>query len=269
MDLYSFENPLPKEVENSIILGTSENMSELPDSSVHFVFTSPPYNVGKEFDQDYTLEEYLDFLRRVFQEVHRVLVFGGRVCINIGSIGRRPYIPLASYVNLLMIDLGFFMRGEVIWHKLKAGAKGIHFGTWLSAVNPVMFNCHEYILVFSKGRFKRDCPEGRRSTISKEDYMKYTESVLYVNTESAKRIGHPAPFPVELPRGFIELYTFSGEVVLDPFMGSGSTAIAALKTGRRFVGYEINEAYIRLANERIAREVPEATQLPLLSSDVL
>jgi site-specific DNA-methyltransferase (adenine-specific) len=150
-----------------------------------------------------------------------------------------------------MIELDFLMRGEIIWDKAASASTSTAWGSWQSASNPTLRDTHEYILVFSKGTFKRQKIEGRESTISKEEFLEYTKSVWGFASESAKKVGHPAPFPVELPYRLIQLYTYSNEFVLDPFMGSGQTALAALKTGRHYVGYEVNEEYLKLANERI------------------
>ncbi|QAV33305.1 site-specific DNA-methyltransferase (adenine-specific) [Fervidobacterium changbaicum] len=245
------ETPLPDEVINKIILKSSENMEELPDNSIHLMVTSPPYNVGKEYDEDLTLNEYRDFLKRVWREVYRVLVPGGRACINLANLGRKPYIPLHVYVIEDMLEVGFLMRGEVVWNKGATASSSTAWGSWMSASNPSLRDVHEYILIFSKGTFTRKNPKGRKSTISKEEFLEFTKSIWTFPAESAKKIGHPAPFPVELPYRCIQLYTFEGEVVLDPFMGSGQTAIAALMTGRNYVGYEINEEYLNLANRRI------------------
>jgi site-specific DNA-methyltransferase (adenine-specific) len=125
---------------------------------------------------------------------------------------------------------------------------------------------HEYILVFSKGNFSRKKPADRESTISREEFLEFTKSVWTFAAESAKKVGHPAPFPVELPYRLLQLYTYSGEVVLDPFMGSGQTALAALKAGRRFVGYDNDEAYVRLADRRIRAFLTENGQQILFSS---
>ena len=111
------EQEVPLEHVNRIFCKSSEEMAELPDNSVHLMVTSPPYNVGKDYDEDFTLEEYLGFLQRVWQEVHRVLVPGGRACVNIANLGRKPYIPLHSMVIQSMVALGFLMRGEIIWNK--------------------------------------------------------------------------------------------------------------------------------------------------------
>lgn len=244
------ENPISPEFLDKIICKSSEKMEEIPDNSIHLMVTSPPYNVGKEYDENLTLNEYREFLRKVWSEVKRVLVPGGRACINIANLGRKPYIPLHMFIVEDMLDLGFLMRGEIIWNKGSSGSPSTAWGSWLSAKNPVLRDVHEYILVFSKGMFSRGNLR-RKSTISKEEFLDFTKSVWTFAAEPATKIGHPAPFPVELPYRLIQLYTFEGEIVLDPFMGSGQTAIAAVKTHRHYVGYDINETYTKLAEKRI------------------
>lgn len=245
------ENQIPPEFLNKIFCKSSEKMEELPDNSVHLVVTSPPYNVGKEYDKNLTLNEYLEFLKRVWREVYRVLVPGGRICINIANLGRKPYIPLHAYIIRDMLEIGFLMRGEVIWNKGSSAGSSTAWGSWCSPANPTLRDIHEYILIFSKGSFQRKNPKHKRSTISKEEFLEFTKSIWTFPAVSAKEIGHPAPFPVELPYRCIQLYTYEEDVVLDPFMGSGQTAIAAIKTGRYYIGYEINEEYVNLAERRI------------------
>ncbi len=247
-----FETPLPHASTNAIFPKSAESMGELPDSSVHLMVTSPPYNVGKDYDQDLTLDEYRSFLNRVMREVRRVLVPGGRVCFNIANLGRRPYLPLHRFIIEDLLDLGFLMRGEIIWDKGSSAGSSTAWGSWTSAANPALRDVHEYILVLCKDNFRRPPVDGRESTITRDDFLECTRSVWQFPAESARRVGHPAPFPVELPRRCIELYTYAGEVVLDPFMGSGTTAIAALQAGRRFVGYEVSEEYIDLAHRRLS-----------------
>jgi site-specific DNA-methyltransferase (adenine-specific) len=244
------ENKVSKEYLDKIICKSCENMDELPDNSVHLMVTSPPYNVGKEYDENLTLKEYRIFLRKVWSEVKRVLVPGGRICINIANLGRKPYIPLHTYIIEDLLKLGFLMRGEIIWNKASSGSPSTAWGSWLSAKNPTLRDIHEYILIFSKDMFSRE-GLGRKSTISKNEFLEFTKSVWTFPAEPASKIGHPAPFPVELPYRLIQLYTFEGEIILDPFMGSGQTAIASIKTNRHFVGYEINEKYVKLAEKRI------------------
>lgn len=247
------ENPVPQEFLDKIFCKSSEKMDELPDHSIHLMVTSPPYNVGKEYDENLTLKEYRLFLKRVWSEVKRVLVPGGRACINIANLGRKPYIPLHAFIVEDMLDLGFLMRGEIIWNKASSGSPSTAWGSWLSAKNPTLRDIHEYILVFSNGMFTRGAPKGRKSSISRDEFLEYTKSVWTFSAESAQKVGHPAPFPVELPYRLIQLYTFEEEVVLDPFMGSGQCAIAAIKTNRHYIGYDINKEYVRLA-ERLIKD---------------
>tara|TARA_A100001035_G_C27767552_1_gene494492 strand:+ start:639 stop:1553 length:915 start_codon:yes stop_codon:yes gene_type:complete len=246
----------PENLKNQLICQDARNMSQIPSNSVHHMITSPPYNVSKEYDENLSLQEYLSLLREVFSEVYRVLVPGGRAVINIANVGRKPYIPLATYVNTIMIEIGFLMRGEVIWDKSASAGSSTAWGSFQSASNPCLRDVHEYILIFSKGSFslsrtEEEKSEGRINTIEKQEFIDLTKSIWRFPTASAKRIGHPAPFPIELPRRSIEFYTYAGDVVLDPFIGAGSTALAALNTGRFYVGFDISQDYIDLANNRI------------------
>ena len=228
----------------------------LPDSSVHLMVTSPPYNVGKEYDADLNLDEYFALLDGVFAETHRVLVSGGRACINIANVGRKPYIPYHKFIIDSMTKAGFLMRGEVIWDKGAGAGVSTAWGSWKSASNPILRDVHEYILVFCKGKYKRSS-KAKVSTISKEEFLEFTKSIWTFGPESAKKVGHPAPFPVELPYRCIQLYTFQNEVVLDPFAGLGTTAIAALKTNRHFVCLDSNKVYIEAATKRIHQYMKE------------
>lgn len=251
------EEPIPEKYLNKILCKSSEKLEELPENSVHLMVTSPPYNVGKEYDEDLTLEEYRILLKEVWSEVYRVLVPGGRICINIANLGRKPYIPIHSFIIEDMLDFGFLMRGEIIWNKSSSASPSTAWGSWLSATNPCLRDIHEYILVFSKNSFGRKNISNRENTISKEEFLEFTKSVWTFPAVSAKQVGHPAPFPVELPYRCIQLYTFEGEVVLDPFMGSGQTAIASIKANRYYVGYDIDEEYVKLAKRRIQEFIIE------------
>lgn len=150
----------------------------------------------------------------------------------------------------MMIDIGFSMRGEIIWNKASSASPSTAWGSWLSAANPILRDIHEYILIFSKGTYSRES-KNKENTISKEQFLEWTKSIWTMNAESARKVGHPAPFPEELPNRLIQLYSLKDDVVLDPFMGSGTTGLAALKCERRFVGYDIKEEYVKLANNRI------------------
>jgi site-specific DNA-methyltransferase (adenine-specific) len=257
----STENPIPTQYLDNIVCKSSENMNELPDSSVHLAITSPPYNVGKTYDQDLTLEEYRQMLKTVFEEVFRVLVIGGRVCINVANLGRKPYIPLHSHIVADMLEIGFLMRGEIIWNKGSSAGSSTAWGSWKSAANPSLRDVHEYILVFSKGSFSRSA-NGKQDTISKEEFLSYTKSVWEFPTESATRVEHPAPFPIELPYRCIQLYTFEGDIILDPFCGVGSSCIAAVKSRRHFVGYDNNQLFVDVAVKRIEQFIQKRNMQP-------
>ena len=262
------ENKVPEVALDRIFCKSSEKMGEIPNNSVHLMVTSPPYNVGKLYDKEMSLAEYREFLSSVWKEVYRVLVPGGRACINIANLGRKPYIPLHAFVIEDMIKLGFLMRGEVIWDKGATASSSVAWGTYLSAKNPVLRDSHEYILIFSKQTFTRGIKENMKSTMSKEEFIEYTKSVWSFGPESATKIGHPAPFPVELPNRCIKLYTFENEVVLDPFIGSGTTAVSALMLNRHFVGYEIDPEYVKLANKRINMILSKRKQQVLQESGI-
>ena len=260
-DVEYVENQIDPKNINKVFCKSSEAMSELPDNSVHLMVTSPPYNVGKEYDENLSLKEYRELLKRVFKETYRVLVPGGRACINVANLGRKPYIPLHSYIIEDMQSIGFLMRGEILWDKGSSASPSTAWGTYLKANNPVLRDIHEYILVFCKDTFTRLNPQKRKSTISKEEFLEFTKSVWKFAAERASKVGHPAPFPVELPYRLIQLYTFEDEIVLDPFVGSGTTCIAALKTKRKYVAYDIDKKYCDLAEKRIKEFLQEQTTL--------
>jgi site-specific DNA-methyltransferase (adenine-specific) len=234
---------------NQILNESCQNMYQIPDEAVHLTVTSPPYNVGKAYEDDLDLDEYLNFICKVFSEVYRVTVNGGRVVINIANTGRNPYIPLTTYYTNIMEKLGFLHRGVIVWDKGASGGNKTSWGSWMSATNPSLRDINEFILCFSKGGMARK--EEGESDLTRDEFLCYTKSVWKISAESAARIGHPAPYPVELPFRAIKLYSFKNDIVLDPFMGSGSTAIGALKAGRHFIGYELNEKYIQIAEKRI------------------
>jgi len=249
-DVLYIENPIPAEFLDHLVCKSSESMDELPNASIHLMVTSPPYNASKEYDQDLNLGEYLQMLNDVWQETYRVLVPGGRACINVANLGRKPYIPLHGYIIDQMLEIGFLMRGEIIWNKAASASQSTAWGSWQSASNPVLRDVHEYILVFSKDTFRRG-QENKENTIRKDDFLEWTKSVWNFPAASAKKIGHPAPFPEELPHRLIQLYTYKGEIVLDPFVGSGTTCLAAIKADRHYLGYDIKEEYLQIARERI------------------
>lgn len=226
----------------------------VPNNSVDLVFTSPPYNVGKEYDEDLSLTEFLDLITKVSQEVYRVLKPGGRYVINLANLGRKPYLPFHAYTYQIQSKIGFLPMGEIIWLKGKGANSSCAWGSWRSAKAPRLRDLHEYLLVFAKEAFAK--PEKGVSDLSAEDFMQASLSVWEIPPVSAKKIGHPAPFPVALAERVIKFYSYVGDVVLDPFNGSGTTCVAAKKLQRHYVGVDKVATYCQLAERRLQEIAP-------------
>ena len=261
---------VPSAMAEPLVAGDARHMGDVPDGSVALVVTSPPYFAGKQYEEELERDgvpasylEYLDMLREVFAECRRVLEPGGRIAVNVANLGRKPYRSLSSdVIRILQDDLGLLLRGELIWRKGDGASGNCAWGSFRSASNPVVRDITERVVVASKGRFdrartaKRRAAEGlpHTSTLTAEDFMSLTLDVWELAPESARRVGHPAPFPVELPAQLIRLYTYEGDLVLDPFLGSGSTVVAAAQLGRRYVGYDLDPAYVGIARRRLEAE---------------
>jgi site-specific DNA-methyltransferase (adenine-specific) len=257
-------------VLESCICGDARRMDAVADDSVALVVTSPPYFAGKQYEEELDREgvpgsylEYLQLLREVFAECKRVLEPGGRIAVNVANLGRKPYRSLAADVmSILQDDLHLLPRGEIIWQKGDGASGSCAWGSFRSPANPVLRDVTERVIVASKGRFGRAMsPKERRkaglpsqASIKADDFMALSLDVWDIPPESAVRVRHPAPFPVELPQRLIELYTFVGDLVVDPFLGSGSTVVAAHRTGRDAIGYDLDPAYVDLARARVASE---------------
>ncbi len=251
-EMNEIQVPEPGSWADQVYCSSSEDMKEVPDNSVAVAFTSPPYNVGKDYDDDMTLEGYLELIQNVGRDVYRVLRPGGRYIINVANLGRKPYIPIHTFFWDIHIECGFLPMGEIVWQKGKGANSSTAWGSWLSSKAPRLRDIHEYLLVLAKQDYSR--PDKGESDIEKDEFMASTLSVWEVPPESARRVGHPAPFPVKLAARVIRLYSYLGDVVLDPFVGSGSTCVAAALNGRHFVGYDISQEYVDLSWKRIREE---------------
>ena len=246
-----------------------DSHGRIADGSVALVVTSPPYFAGKEYEAvlgvghvpaDYAA--YLGMLHDVFRRCFEKLEPGGRIAVNVANLGRKPYRSLSRDTIDILERLGFLMRGEIIWQKGHAAGGSCAWGTYQRPANPVLRDITERVVIASKGRFDRALGATDRraaglpaeATVTKDEFVDATLDLWDIPSESASRVGHPAPFPVELPRRLIELYTYRGDLVYDPFMGSGTTAVAAVRTERHFVGFDTDEGYVVRARERVAEE---------------
>lgn len=269
--------PNPATIDEIFVKDARFMMEDLAPASVGLVVTSPPYFAGKEYEEalgEGSVPEnylnYLELLYEVFRECKEALEPGGRIAVNVANLGRKPYRSLASdVIEILQDRLGLLLRAEIVWVKGKGAGNSTAWGSFQSAANPVVRDLTERILIASKGRFDRAVPRKTRAiknmpsdvTISIEEFMAATVDVWDIPPESANRVGHPAPFPVELPERLIRMYTYKDDLVLDPFIGSGSSAIAAVRTERRFVGYDLDPAYKEIALRRIDEERERLSQL--------
>lgn len=258
-------------LDEPCILGDARDMGAIPDGSVALVVTSPPYFAGKQYEENLGEDgvpasylEYLELLHDVFAECVRKLEPGGRIAVNVANLGRKPYRSLASdVIHILQDRLQLLLRGEVIWKKAEGASGSVAWGSYRKATNPVLRDITERVIIASKGRFDRaKSPKQREkldlpfdTKITADEFMEATLDIWEIPSESAQRARHPAPFPVGLPLRLINLYTYEGDLVLDPFMGSGTTLVAAIKRGRRPVGYDLEAQYVDIARERVAAEI--------------
>jgi len=249
----------------------------LADNCVALVVTSPPYYSGKEYEQALgqgyipgSYLEYLEMLRDVFSECKRVLEPGGRIAVNVANLGRKPFRSLsADIVGILQDDLRLLLRGEVIWRKGEGASGSCAWGSFRSAANPVLRDVTERVIIASKGRFdraksideRRELSLPHENEIAPDEFMEATLDVWNIAPESAKRVNHPAPFPLELPQRLIGLYTYRNDLVLDPFMGSGTTLAAAIRGTRRYLGYDTDPDYVAIARQRVKDELRRRSSL--------
>lgn len=268
----------PGPVPEPFLCGDARSMDAVANGSVALVVTSPPYFAGKQYEEEVEREgvpasylEYLALLQDVFAECVRKLEPGGRIAVNVANLGRKPYRSLsADVIRILQDDLGLLLRGELIWQKGEGASGSCAWGSFRRAANPVLRDITERVVIASKGRFdrarsvKHRAAEGLpfESTLMTEDFMALTLDLWEIPAESARRVGHPAPFPVELPEQLIRLYTFTHDLVLDPFMGSGSALVAAAHLGRRYVGYDLDEGYVAIARQRVTEIETPSSPVP-------
>lgn len=250
-------NPLPEEFKNKIIVGDSEEiLKKLPDNCIDLIFTSPPYNFGLEYENHkdgIKWNEYFNKLFTIFKECIRVLKYGGRAVINIQPLFS-DYIPIHHLISNFFMKNKLIWKGEIIWDKHNYNCKYTAWGSWKSPSNPYLKYTWEFLEIFCKGSLKHS---GRKdlADITAEEFKKWVYAKWDIPPEfNMKKYGHPAMFPEELAKRVIKLFSFKGDVVLDPFNGVGTTTLVAKKLGRIYLGIDISEEYCKKAEERILKE---------------
>ncbi|WP_417794673.1 DNA N-6-adenine-methyltransferase [Terasakiella pusilla] len=257
------------EFETDVIHNHScANMEHLPNRSVQLTVTSPPYNLDKDYkgaiNDNRKWNDYWAEMEKIATELYRVTDHTGRVVINVAENLNWDTYPFAHKWVELMTHVGFKVRGNKIWDKGNS-RNGRNVGSIRRASAPGVIDEHEMLLMFYKGSYKRSEIKSIK-TGTKSQFGKFYRSVWRIETEKATRIGHSAPFPTEIPSRFIQHWSGPDDVVLDPFMGSGTTAVAAIKHGRKFIGYELSEEHIEIANDRIAHAREEVAKTECGSS---
>jgi len=268
----------PREVSSDTLCvgDCRELLAEVPSESVQLTVTSPPYNIGKDYsagyDDDGAIGEWQLMMEDVFEELFRVTKPDGKVVINVGKSfadsdehGRFEFFPLASYVKQIALDVGFDFWDEVIWNKssFQSRGGGALMGSYPYPSNLMVTQTHEHVLVFRKWvnesyHRQREIPsleteKRERSALTKERWRELTQSIWTFDgvRQSSLDVDHSAVFPEELAKRPIQLYSFYGDTVLDPFVGTGTTAVAAKRAGREYIGFDVSEEYIDYAQNRV------------------
>lgn len=234
--------------------------NELPSESVDLIVTSPPYSVGIAYDRyDDTIpyDKYLEFMEKALRKCYNLAKPDGRICLNI-PLDSPGDEPRSTYVDIACIakGVGWKYRTTIIWCKHHTSRRTA-WGSWMSAAAPMVIAPVELILVMYKERWKKE--KMGQSDLTREEFIEWTEGVWNIPPEHRSKVNHPAPFPLQLPYRCIKLFSFVGDVVLDPFVGSGTTLIACHKLGRIGIGVEISEAYCNIAIKRLLAHCGQQT----------
>ena len=253
------DNEMPAEYQNKMICGDSlDVLAKIPDNSVDMVFTSPPYNFGLDYSggEDARLwEKYFEKLFSILDECVRVLKHGGRLLVNVQPLFS-DYIPTHHKISEhISQQPGMLWKGEILWEKNNYNCKYTAWGSWKSPSSPYLKYTWEFIEVFCKGTLKKEGDKAD-ADISGDDFKKWVYAKWSIAPEkSMKQYGHPAMFPEELARRALQLFSFKNDLVLDPFMGAGTTCCVARRLGRRYLGIDVSEQYVRRAEGRMQSQL--------------
>lgn len=247
-------NSLPEKFKNKIIVGDSEViLKELPDNCIDLILTSPPYNFGLEYESHkdgIDWKKYFDKLFAIFKECIRILKFGGRIVVNVQPLFS-DYVPIHHIISNFFMENKLIWKGEIIWDKHNYNCKYTSWGSWKSPSNPYLKYTWEFLEIFCKGTLKH-YGNYEDIDITSDEFKRWVYAKWDINPEyNMKKYGHPAMFPEELCERVIKLFSFKGDIVLDPFNGVGTTTFVAKKLGRIYIGIDISEDYCKKAEERL------------------
>jgi len=246
-----FENLKVKIIHDDAIL-----TDEISENSVDLIVTSPPYNVDIKYNSHYDMisyDGYLEFSRKWMTRSFEWLKEDGRFCLNIPlDKNKDGQQSVGADLTTIAKQVGFKYHSTVIWNEGNISRRTA-WGSWKSASAPFVIAPVELIVLLYKKNWKKTSGS-RVSDISRDDFMNWTNGVWSFSGESKKRIGHPAPFPLELPMRCIKMFTFVDDLVLDPFVGSGTTLVAAILNKRKGIGIDIDLEYCKLAKRRLVKE---------------
>ncbi len=250
-----FNNVVPTEYENRVVLGDSEEvLKRLPNNCIDLMFTSPPYNFGLEYDgtdDAIDWDGYFKKLFKVLDECIRVLKFGGRLIINVQPLFS-DYIPSHHIISNYLMDKRLIWKGEILWEKNNYNCKYTAWGSWKSPSSPYLKYTWEFVEVFCKGDLKKS-GHNKNADITTEQFKKYVMGKWSIAPErKMKHYSHPAMFPKELANRVLLLFSFRGDMVLDPFVGAGTTCVAAKELGRKYLGIDVSEEYVNTVEARLS-----------------
>ena len=245
---------LPEQFLNKIIVGDSEFvLKQLPDNCIDLIFTSPPYNFGLDYEnhQDgVDWEKYFEKLFSIFKECIRVLKYGGRIIVNVQPLFS-DYVPIHHIISNFFMENKLIWKGEILWDKHNYNCKYTAWGSWKSPSNPYLKYTWEFLEIFCKGDLKHE-GDDKMADITADEFKKWVYAKWDIQPEyNMKKYGHPAMFPEELVERVLKLFSFKGDIILDPFNGVGTTTAVAKKLSRNYLGIDISKEYCKKAEERL------------------
>lgn len=254
VDLSKQSNVFPKEYENKIICADSlEILKKLPDNCVDIIFTSPPYNFDIDYDKyedKIDWDSYFDMIFSIFREGIRVLKYGRRFFVNIQP-GWKEHIPTHHLIGKFFLENNMIWHSEILWEKNNYNASLCSWGSWKSPSCPYLKSTWEYVELYCKGSLKKD-GDPSNIDITGDEFKKWTNAKWSIAPETRMGVfGHPAMFPEELVERSLKLFSYKGDIILDPFSGAGTTATVAKRLGRRYLGIDISQEYCEVAEKRL------------------